>query len=64
VKALDEQVKQQKVELIHGVASPERDRRRYPVHMGDRVTVSTMLTTIDEPGALAYVYFPPSAPRT
>jgi len=27
--------------------------------MGDRVTVSTMLTTIDEPGALeAYVYVP------
>jgi RND family efflux transporter MFP subunit len=30
-----------------------------PVHVGDRVTVSTMLTTIDEPGALeAYVYVP------
>jgi RND family efflux transporter MFP subunit len=30
-----------------------------PVRMGDRVTVATMLTTIDEPGALeAYIYVP------
>ncbi len=61
VKALDEQVKQQKVELhYYGVASPMNGIvGDIPVHMGDRVTVSTMLTTIDEPGALeAYVYVP------
>src|SRR6267378_3321971 len=61
VKALDEQVKQQKVELhYYGVASPMNGIvGDIPVHMGDRVTVSTMLTTIDEPGALeAYIYVP------
>jgi len=61
VKALDEQVKQQKVELhYYSVASPMNGIvGDIPVHMGDRVTVSTMLTTIDEPGALeAYIYVP------
>ena len=30
-----------------------------PVRVGDRVTVSTLLTTVDEPGALeAYIYVP------
>jgi RND family efflux transporter MFP subunit len=30
-----------------------------PVHVGDRVSVSTLLTTVDEPGALeAYIYVP------
>src|SRR6202171_1984721 len=66
VKALDEQVKQQKVELhYYGVASPMNGIvGDIPVHMGDRVTVSTMLTTIDEPGALeAYVYVPAERAR-
>src|SRR2546421_4447629 len=61
VKALDEQVKQQKVELhYYSVTSPmDGIVGDIPVHIGDRVTVSTMLTTIDEPGALeAYVYVP------
>jgi RND family efflux transporter MFP subunit len=61
VKALDEQVKQQKVELhYYSVASPmDGIVGDVPVHVGDRVTVSTMLTTIDEPGALeAYIYVP------
>jgi RND family efflux transporter MFP subunit len=32
-----------------------------PVRVGDRVTVSTLLTTVDEPGALeAYLYVPAS----
>ena len=32
-----------------------------PVRIGDRVTVSTLLTTVDEPGALeAYIYVPAS----
>jgi len=60
-KALDEQVKQQKVELhYYSVTSPmDGIVGDIPVHIGDRVTVSTMLTTIDEPGALeAYVYVP------
>jgi RND family efflux transporter MFP subunit len=61
VKALDEQVKQQKVELhYYSVSSPmDGIVGDVPVHVGDRVTVSTMLTTIDEPGALeAYIYVP------
>ncbi len=33
-----------------------------PVRIGDRVTVATQLTTVDEPGALeAYIYVPASA---
>jgi RND family efflux transporter MFP subunit len=61
VKSLDEQVKQQKVELrYYGVSSPmEGIVGDIPVHVGDRVTVSTLLTTVDEPGALeAYIYVP------
>src|SRR5437016_9704285 len=61
LKSLDEQVKQQKVELhYYSVTSPmDGIVGDIPVHMGDRVTVATMLTTIDEPGALeAYIYVP------
>lgn len=61
LKAIDEQVRQQKVELhYYGVTSPMNGIvGDIPVRMGDRVTASTMLTTIDEPGALeAYVYVP------
>jgi RND family efflux transporter MFP subunit len=61
VKALDEQVTQQKVELhYYSVKSPmDGIVGDIPVRMGDRVTVATMLTTIDEPGALeAYIYVP------
>src|SRR5437667_5552847 len=61
LKSLDEQVKQQKVELhYYSVTSPmDGIVGEIPVHMGDRVTVATMLTTIDEPGALeAYIYVP------
>jgi RND family efflux transporter MFP subunit len=61
VKSLEEQVKQQRVELhYYGVKSPmDGIVGDIPVRMGDRVTVSTMLTTIDEPGALeAYIYVP------
>ncbi len=61
VKALDEQVRQQKVELrYYTVSAPmEGIVGDIPVRMGDRVTVSTLLTTVDEPGALeAYVYVP------
>jgi RND family efflux transporter MFP subunit len=61
VRALDEQVNQQKVQLhYYSVTSPTGGIvGDIPVRTGDRVTVSTMLTTIDEPGALeAYVYVP------
>jgi len=61
LKALDEQVKQQKVELhYYGVASPmDGIVGDVPVRVGDRVTVATILTTVDEPGALeAYIYVP------
>src|SRR5260370_19902377 len=61
VRALDEQVNQQKVQLhYYSVKSPmEGIVGDIPVRMGDRVTVATMLTTIDEPGALeAYIYVP------
>src|ERR1700674_4465694 len=60
------QVKQQKVELhYYSVTSPmDGIVGDIPVHMGDRVTVATMLTTIDEPGALeAYVYVPAERAR-
>src|SRR6266403_1677558 len=61
LKALDEQVKQQRVELhYYSVTSPmDGIVGDIPVHVGDRVTVSTMLTTMNEPGALeAYIYVP------
>jgi RND family efflux transporter MFP subunit len=61
VKALEEQVRQQKVELhYYTVSAPmEGIVGDIPVRMGDRVTVSTLLTMVDEPGALeAYIYVP------
>src|SRR6266478_6060915 len=61
LKALEEQVKQQKVELhYYSVSSPMSGIvGDIPVHVGDRVAVSTMLTTINEPGSLeAYIYVP------
>jgi len=61
LKALDEQVKQQRVELHYYSVSAPMDGTvgDIPVHAGDRVTVATLLTTVDEPGALeAYIYVP------
>jgi RND family efflux transporter MFP subunit len=61
VKALDEQVRQQRVELRYYTVSAPMDGivGDIPVRMGDRVTVSTLLTMLDEPGALeAYIYVP------
>jgi RND family efflux transporter MFP subunit len=66
LRALDEQVKQQKVELhYYGVSSPmDGIVGDIPVHVGDRVTVATLLTTVDEPGALeAYIYVPAERAR-
>ena len=61
VHAVDEQVKQQKVELKYYSVSAPMDGivGDIPVRTGDRVSVATMLTTVDEPGALeAYIYSP------
>lgn len=66
LKALDEQVKQQTVELHYYAVSSPMDGivGDIPVHVGDRVTVATLLTTVDEPGALeAYIYVPADKAR-
>jgi len=63
LKSLEQQVQQQKVELRYYHVSAPMDGivGDIPVRVGDRVTVSTQLTTVDEPGALeAYVYVPAS----
>ena len=61
LKSLEQQVQQQQVELhYYKVSAPMAGIvGDVPVHVGDRVTVATLLTTVDEPGALeAYVYVP------
>lgn len=61
LKSLEEQVNQQQVELrYYRVTAPMTGIvGDIPVRMGDRVGVTTLLTTVDEPGALeAYVYVP------
>ena len=63
LKSLQEQVNQQKAELgYYRVAAPMAGVvGDIPVHIGDRVAVTTLLTTVDEPGALeAYIYIPAS----
>ncbi len=63
LKSLEHQVEQQRVELRYYKVSAPMDGivGDIPVHLGDRVTVSTLLTTVDEPGALeAYIYVPAS----
>src|SRR5262249_15290663 len=67
LKALEEQVKSQRAELkYYSVAAPmDGIVGDIPVRMGDRVTVTTLLTTVDEPGALeAYVYVPVDRSRS
>jgi len=61
LKALEHQVQQQKVELHYYSVSAPMDGTvgDVPVRVGDRVGVTTLLTTVDEPGALeAYIYVP------
>lgn len=61
LKALEQQVEQQKVELHYYKVSAPADGivGDIPVHVGDRVQVTTLLTTVDLPGALeAYIYIP------
>jgi RND family efflux transporter MFP subunit len=67
LKSLEEQVNTQKVELhYYGVSSPmDGIVGDIPVHVGDRVAVTTLLTTVDEPGALeAYIYVPVDRSRS
>ena len=61
LKSLEQQVQQQTVELHYYRVSAPMDGivGDIPVHVGDRVTVGTLLTMVDEPGALeAYIYVP------
>jgi RND family efflux transporter MFP subunit len=61
VEALDSQVKEQEVQLhYYKVVAPRGGIvGDIPVRVGDRVTVATQLTTVDQPGSLeAYVYVP------
>jgi|SRR6267142_1416712 len=61
LRAVEEQVRTQKVELKYYQVSSPMDGivGDIPVHVGDRVSVSSLLTTVDEPGALeAYIYIP------
>jgi RND family efflux transporter MFP subunit len=63
LKSLEHQVQQQNVELqYYRVTAPKEGVvGDIPVRVGDRVTVSTMLTTIDElEGLEAYIYVPAS----
>ena len=66
LKAMEEQVRTQKVELKYYSVSAPMDGivGDIPVRVGDRVSVSTLLTTVDEPGALeAYIYVPVNRSR-
>ena len=59
--ALDAQVREQQVQLrYYKVVAPRSGIvGDIPVHVGDRVTNTTQLTTVDQPGSLeAYVYVP------
>lgn len=63
LRALEHQVQQEKVQLHYfQVKAPMAGVvGDIPVRMGDRVAVTTLLTTVDEPGALeAYIYVPAS----
>jgi RND family efflux transporter MFP subunit len=59
--ALDAQVREQQVQLrYYKVVAPRSSIvGDIPVRVGDRVTTTTQLTTVDQPGSLeAYVYVP------
>jgi len=65
--SLEQQVAQQQVQLrYYTVTAPmEGSVGDIPVRVGDRVTVSTLLTTVNEPGALeAYIYVPADRARS
>jgi len=61
LQALEAQVRQETVQLHYYKVTAPRNGivGDIPVRVGDRVTTSTMLTTVDQPGKLeAYVYIP------
>ena len=61
MEALDAQVSEQQVQLHYYKVVARRSGivGDIPVHVGDRVTTTTQLTTVDQPGSLeAYVYVP------
>ncbi len=61
VQALEANVREQQVQLrYYSVTAPWSGIvGDIPVHVGDRVTTTTMLTTVDKPGTLeVYVYVP------
>jgi RND family efflux transporter MFP subunit len=61
LRSLEAQVREQSVELhYYKVISPRSGIvGDIPVRVGDRVTTSTVLTTVDKPGSLeAYIYVP------
>ena len=61
LQSLDAQVREQQVQLkYYRVEAPWSGIvGDIPVHVGDRVTNTTMLTTVDKPGSLeAYIYIP------
>jgi RND family efflux transporter MFP subunit len=61
LKSLDAQVQEQQVQLHYYrvTASSNGIVGDVPVHVGDRVTTTTTLTSVDKPGSLeAYVYIP------
>ncbi len=63
LRSLEHQVQQEQVQLRYfEVKAPMAGIvGDIPVRVGDRVAVSTLLTTVDEPGALeAYIYVPAS----
>ncbi|MCU1306889.1 MAG: hypothetical protein JWN45_1584 [Acidobacteriaceae bacterium] len=66
LKALSDQVNQQQVELHYYRVTAPRDGivGDIPVHVGDRVGVTTLLTTVDARGPLeAYIYVPADRSR-
>ena len=66
LKALEEQANSQQVELrYYNVKAPmDGIVGDVPVRAGDRVQFTTLLTTVDEPGALeAYIYVPADRAR-
>lgn len=62
-KSMDAQVTQQQAQLHYYTVSAPTDGvvGDIPVHVGDRVTNTTLLTTVDQSGSLqAYIYVPVS----
>ena len=67
LKALEAQLKEQQVQLqYYKVLAPTGGMvGDIPVHVGDRVTTSTVLTTVDRPGSLeAYIDVPVERARS